>query len=136
MNIRNIYATRAKRQNQEINEVDFQKFQQKFGSTLSKIGKSISSPKVSQMGHKLATNKMSYNVGSKLDRAFNTQGYQHRKATVQKYNNSNRVVENLKRLVKMWNATMDVKYKAVNPMTIDEFNKDLEELISKYLNKL
>jgi hypothetical protein len=133
---RRLYELYAKHNNQPVNEVDFQKFQQKFGSSLSKLGKSISSPTVSKFGQKMSMNKLPYNVGAKLDKTFNTQGYQDRKSRVQKYNNSNKVVENLKRLISMWNATMDIKYKTVNPRTIEDFSKDLDQLVQKYINKL
>lgn len=136
MNVKRLYEIYARNNNLELNEADFQKFQQKLGSKLTKLGKSLSSPTISKFGQKMSTNRLPYNVGAKLDRSFNTQGYQHRKATVQKYSNSKKVVDNITKLINMWNSTMNIKYKTVRPETIDQFNKDLEVLINKYMDKL
>jgi len=136
MTIRNLYEAYARKQKQPINEADFQKFQRKIGSALNKVGKGIGSSDISKFGQKMSMNQLQYNVGAKLDKKFNTQGYQQRKSVVGKYSNSKRVVDNLKKLIKIWNATMDKKYNVVNPMDIDNFNKDLEKLIEKYITKL
>jgi len=136
MTIRDLYEAHARQQKQPINEADFQKFQRKFGSALNKVGKGIGSSGISKLGQKMSMNQLPYNVGSKLDKKFNTQGYQQRKAVVGKYSNSKQVVDNLKKLIQIWNATMEKKYNVVNPMDINNFNKDLEKLIEKYINKL
>lgn len=136
MTIRDLYELHARKQKQTVNEVDFQKFQRKIGSILNKTGKGIGSSSISKFGQKMSMNQLPYNVGAKLDKKFDTQGYQQRKAVVGKYSNSKQVVDNLKKLINMWNATMDKKYNVANPMDIVNFNKDLEKLIEKYITKL
>lgn len=119
---------------EKLDEIDFKKLQQKLGKGIRKTGEFFGNEKLSGFGKDVAKGKGGY--GAKLDKTFNTQGYQDRENSLHKRNNSKKVVKNLKDLIEIWNFAMDSRYKELNPNIINEFNGDLEKLIAKYRNIL